>query len=68
MTWYDPDEIKHEADNAQTQPEFDPAAYTVLKDAAIRINNDAEAEGEVSVGDDRVVSETGHRPEVSLSH
>lgn len=23
-TWYDPDEIKYQADNAKTQPEFDP--------------------------------------------
>lgn len=25
-TWYDPDEIKAQADGAQTQPEFDPPA------------------------------------------
>lgn len=28
MTWYDPQEIKDEADGAQTQPEFDPETVT----------------------------------------
>jgi len=24
MTWYDPEELKNQADTTQTQPEFDP--------------------------------------------
>ena len=28
MTWYDPAEIKAEADDAQRQPEFDPETIT----------------------------------------
>lgn len=41
-TWYDPDEIKHQADNAKVQPEFDPLD---LGDEEIRIVDDVSEEG-----------------------
>lgn len=45
-TWYDPDEIKAEADGAQRQPEFDPEATADY--------DDVEEIGDSTVADDLV--------------
>lgn len=49
MTWYDPDEIKYQADHEQKQPEFDPlhgADDPLNDDEAIRIEDDIPVEDE----------------------
>lgn len=47
MAWYDPDEIKYQADNAQNQPEFDPLHGPddpLNDDEAIRVEDDIPVE------------------------
>lgn len=49
MAWYDPDEIKYQADHAQEQPEFDPLHGPddpLNDDEAIRVEDDIPVEDE----------------------
>lgn len=52
MAWYDPDELKYQADHDQKQPEFAPLHGPddpLNDDEAIRIEDDIPVEDEILV-------------------